>query len=151
MKPRLTRRQREQKAKIEAQPVAWCLRQITREHGSVEGSSTRWLELLNDHAPDHLKRSSAWPTTPNQTGVIFGELSEGLKLLGIVLSFRRSNGVRLWHCETAEIAMQRRHFDIQRDEYKTAKIVREREDKTLLKQVRAQHRVLDSQRKRKTR
>jgi hypothetical protein len=147
----LTRRQRQQKAEVEAHPVAWCLREIAREHGSVEESSTQFLQLLNDCTPDHLKQSRAWPTTANQTGVLFGELSEGLKLLGIVLNFRRSNGVRLWHCETAEIATQRRHFDTHCNEHRAAKIAREREDKTLLKQIRAHHRVLDLQRERKTR
>lgn len=140
----LTRRQREQKAKAESHPVAWCLRQIAREHGSVEGSSTRWLQLLNDHAPDHLKQSTA-----NQLGVLFGELTDGLTFLGVVLSFRRSNGVRLWRCETAEIAAARRHFDTHRQEYKAASIVHKREDQRLINQIRAQHRVLESRRQRK--
>ena len=147
----LTRKQRQQKAEAELSAVAWVLRyQLVPQFGSLETSSTRWLELLNDHATDHLKQSCAWPTTANQLGQLFSALSEGLELLGVVLSFRRSNGVRLWRCETAEIAAKRRHCAANRVNLEEMRRTQRAADQQLLKQIQAQRRVLDQQRGRKT-
>lgn len=146
----LTRRQRERKAQAEAHPVAWVLRQLVPQSGILKGSSTRWLELLNDRAADHLKQSRAWPTTANQLGVLFGELSEGLQLLGVVLSFQRFNGVRLWRCETQETVVQRRHFEATKPEREVMRKAREREERQLIRAARASLKPHRAPKRRKT-
>jgi hypothetical protein len=134
---RPTRRQRQQQSQAEAHPVAWALRQIAREHGSVETTPSQWLQIINDQADDHARRLSAWPATPNQLGASFRELARGLELLGIFMSFRRSNGRRLWKLETVEHADARRHFHATRPQREELRIAREAQDKALLKAVKA--------------
>lgn len=109
----LTRRQRDAKARAELHPVAWQMRQLA-ELGAVEGTPRHWFQALNRRADERARSSGQWPTTPNQLGALFGELSEGLELLGVLLSFRRSNGVRLWRCESTRHAAYRRHFEATR-------------------------------------
>lgn len=148
MAKQLTRRQR--KAQAEAHPIAWVLRQLVAQVGSVEGSSTQWLQLLNDRAADHLKQSRAWLTTASHLGVLFGELSEGLQLLGIILTFRCSNGVRLWRCETQEVAARRRHFAQTQAELEAMRKTREREERQLLHAARASLKPHRAPKRRKT-
>lgn len=125
MKGQFTRREKAHKARAELSPVAWLLRRAARL-GTVEASAAAWLEWLNAKAPDDAKALEEWPSTPNQLGRLFGELREGLGFLGVEVSFRRSNGARLWRVESAEHAASRRHFEATQAEWEKANRAHER-------------------------
>lgn len=110
--PLTRRRQRQQHARAEADPVCWTLRELTR-HGLVAGeaSATAWLDLLDTHASDPARSNPAWPKNPAQLGRSFSKISESLAFFGLNLSFRRVGRVRLWRLETLKSGAACRHSD----------------------------------------
>lgn len=146
MKSAHTRRQKRQIAAVEAHPVAWMLRQAARKAGSAEFGAADWLQGLNNNATEAARGSKEWPKTPNQLGRLFGELSEGLALLGVEVTFRRSRGARLWRVESAEHAARRRHLESTRPQFEAEWRAHQREENALFRSIRADAR----QRQRKT-
>ncbi len=137
MKSKHTRREKTHKARAELSPVAWQLRRVAARCGRVEASAGQWLMELNRVAPDDAKASKDWPTTPNQLGRLFGELREGLALLGVEATFHRSNGARVWRVESVQHAARRRHFDATLIERKEDERARERAENALLRSIKA--------------
>lgn len=122
----MNRRQKRARNFAQAHAVAWMLRRAARWFGSAEASPTVWLEELNRNATEQARGSKEWPQNANQLGRIFGELREGLALLGVELSFRRaSGGGRLWRVESAQHAA-RRHRDATRQEMAAEYIAEQR-------------------------
>ena len=107
----MNRRQKRARNFAQAHPVAWMLRRAARWFGGAEASATDWLQELNRNATAQARASKDWPKSANQLGRIFGELCEGLELLGVELSFRRTAHGRLWRVESAQHAAKRRHWE----------------------------------------
>ena len=124
----MNQRQRLARNFAEVHPVAWLLRIAARRFASVEATPSQWLETLNRNATEQARASKDWPTTANQLGRTFGELREGLALLGVELSFRRtSKGGRLWRVETMQAGAARRHWQATRRERAAEYIAQQRE------------------------
>lgn len=137
MKSKHTRREKSQKARAELSRVAWLLRRVAARFGCVEASASAWLEWINNKASDQARASKDFPTTPNQLGRTFGELREGLALLGVEVSFRRSNGARLWRVEAAQHAARPRHFEATRSEREKAEREQRRVENALFRSIRS--------------
>lgn len=140
MKSPYTRREKTHKARAELSPVAWMLRRVAARCGRVEASAGQWLLWLNRKAGDEAKASKDFPTTPNQLGRLFGELREGLALLGVEVTFCRSNGARVWRVESAKHAARRRYFAATLIERREDERARQREEKALFRSIRANSR-----------
>lgn len=144
MKSQHTRREKRQIVTTRAHPVAWLLRRAAARFGCIETSANEWLLALNRNARDDAKASKDWPTTPNQLGRLFGELRGGLELLGVEVTFRRSNGARLWRVESLENrqkreaeAANRRHFESTPRQWRDDERAQWRAEKDLLRSVEA--------------
>ncbi len=136
MKAQLTRRQKRQIAAAQLHPVAWQLRRWAARRGMIEASASEWLKWLVKRAPDEAKLSDSWPRTPNQLGRLLGEMREGLTLLDVEVSFRRSNGLRVWRVESVEHATARRHWEATKEEREESYRAQRREEKARFREFR---------------
>ncbi len=149
--PKLTRRQREQRAQAQADPLAWAVRQVASELAMAETSASGWLEALAERATEQARSAPEWPKCPEQLGRRFGELSEGLALLGVILSHRRSGSLgRLWRAETVAHCEKRRHFEAMQKKQREAQALREREEQAQLRAAISLARELRRRERRKT-
>lgn len=137
MKSQHTRREKHQIAAAQLHPVAWMIRRAARKAGSAEFGAAVWLQGLNRNATEAARGAKEWPKTPNQLGRLFGELSEGLALLGVEVTFRRSCGARLWRVESAEHAASRRHLEATRPQFEAEWRAHQREENALFRSIRA--------------
>lgn len=123
---KLTRGARDLRARTQADPLAWLVREVVREMGTVEASSSVWLHELQRRADEQARQ--ALPARPEQLGRRFSELSEGLELLGVILSSHRTGERgRFWRAETIAHREARRHLQGQEQERRKAQTAHARE------------------------
>ena len=87
---RAARRRKREIAIARAHPIAWMLRRAAAEAGSVYAPASGWLFHLTAAAPDDATSADDWPRTPNALSKVFGELSEGLAALGVIVFASRA-------------------------------------------------------------
>ncbi len=101
---REARRHKRQINDARAHPIAWMLRRVAVQAPSVYGPATLWLSQINETATAADRARDDWPQTPEQLARLFGELSEGLAALGVIVSRTRAKicGTihRVWRVES---------------------------------------------------